>query len=110
MSTRLIPDPSGIAPNGPFVFEVIQELQELWARAKAELAPQMSSAIYHTYIDAHTVLISLEEGVARIATNNRYTQEWLAHRLNRVVRETLEGLTGQGVELEFVVVEANGPG
>ena len=89
-------------------YGVSQELQGLWARAKAELAPQMSMATYHTYIEAHTVLISLEEGVARIATNNRYIQEWLAHRLNRVVKETLEGLTGQGLELEFVVVEANG--
>ena len=86
-------------------YGVSPELRRLWERTQEELALQMPVATYNSYIGLHTVLIALEGGAATVATDNRYTQEWLSHRLRGVIEETLERVTGRVVEIAFVVGE-----
>jgi chromosomal replication initiation ATPase DnaA len=50
--------------------------------------------------------VALEGDVARIAVDNRYTEDWLSHRLNETIEETLGRALGRAVRAEFFVPEA----
>lgn len=84
-------------------YGVSEELQRLWKRVQDELTLQMTQATYQTFVQ-HTMLISLVDGVARVAVRDEYAREWLAHRLHGAVQETLERIWGRAARLEFVHV------
>jgi hypothetical protein len=87
-------------------YAVSDELQDLWKRTREALALQMTAAAYRSNIHAHAALVALEGDVARIAVDNRYTEDWLSHRLNETIEETLGRALGRAVRAEFFVPEA----
>jgi len=86
-------------------YEISAELRQVWQSTLFELSLQMSEAVYRSHFPTHTALAALHDGVARIAVSNRYTEEWLAHRLNGMIEETLGRVLGKGIKLEFFTPE-----
>lgn len=83
---------------------VSQEVVAIWNAAKDELKLQMDRATYMRWIHA-TWVDENTENVWKIGCNTIYIQDWLNHRLRRVIERTMTRLIGGPVEIEFVVGE-----
>lgn len=74
----------------------------IWSQALAELAQQMTTATFETWMRG-TALRSLEDGRAVIVAPNDYARSWLDDRLRATIKRTLGGIVQRSVAVEFVV-------
>lgn len=63
--------------------------EELWKIALGELELSVSKANFETWF-LRTRLVSIENGVARIAVGNPFTKEWLENRYHHIILQALE--------------------
>jgi hypothetical protein len=77
-------------------------LKTLWAKALTDIQHQMTRATFDTWLK-ETELIADEDGTFVISTPNPYAVEWLANRLNRIIKQNLERHVGRSITLRFVV-------
>ena len=77
---------------------------ELWKQALEELRLQMTKATFQTWL-AHSYVIGLTRLPAglTVVVRNNYAKEWLTHRLQGVVNQTLSAIAGQPVTVDFIV-------
>ncbi|HBY97381.1 MAG TPA: chromosomal replication initiator protein DnaA [Chloroflexi bacterium] len=78
------------------------DLKRTWDAALGDIQLQMTRATFDTWMKG-TELAGLEDGVFVISTPSPYAVEWLANRLHRTIKQTLERHVGRSVALQFVV-------
>lgn len=78
------------------------DLKRTWDAALGDIQLQMTRATFDTWMKG-TELVGLEDGVFLISTPSPYAVEWLANRLHRIIKQTLERHVGHSVALQFVV-------
>jgi hypothetical protein len=90
-----------------------KEACRLWQVAQSELALQMTTATYATWVRPAELLAwesqDDDNGGARtrvvLGTPNEYVKDWLENRLFAPIQRTLSGLVGNTVEVEFEVCD-----
>jgi chromosomal replication initiator protein len=85
------------------------DLKRTWDAVLGDIQLQMTRATFDTWMKG-TELADYEDGVFVISTPSSYAVEWLANRLNRMIKQTLERHVGHSVALRFVVRLPNGEG
>ncbi len=87
---------------------------QIWQATLGELQLQMTGATYDTWL-RRARLIAYEDGTFIIGVHNGYAKDWLENRLLSMIKRTMTNITGQTVEVRFVVwnkepdVEDSGP-
>lgn len=76
--------------------------EHIWPAALGELQLQMTQATFDTWL-RDSRMIKYEDGVLVVGVKNGYAKDWLEARLLPVIRRTLARLTGQSVEVKFIV-------
>lgn len=80
---------------------------DLWKSVLEELRLQMTRSSFDNRL-ASTHLLALDNGKAVIGVSNKFTLDWLQHRLASKVGQVLEGFVeDDSVELEFVVIRSD---
>src|SRR5262249_7368564 len=69
---------------------------------------QMSRPNYETWFK-DTALVGVEGDTCVIAVPNPFTKEWLETRCVPLIRKTLMGILGRGVDVRFVLKSAASP-
>jgi chromosomal replication initiator protein len=75
---------------------------QIWQATLGELQLQMTGATYDTWL-RRARLISYEDGTFIIGVHNGYAKDWLENRLLSMIKRTITNITGQTVEVRFVV-------
>jgi len=75
---------------------------QIWQATLGELQLQLTGATYNTWL-GRARLISYEDGTFIIGVHNGYAKDWLENRLLTMIKRTLTNITGQSVEVRFVV-------
>jgi predicted transcriptional regulator len=70
------------------------EAERIWERAQALLSGQMTRAMYGQVFGGSR-LEAGEGGGYSVVFNSSYSRDWVAHRLENVVRRALESVTGE---------------
>ena len=84
-------------------------LVEVWGRVQAMIRGKIRREQYETWF-RRTALLSLVDGVARIAAHNAFTRDWLARYYVDVLVESVQGVLGAPHRIEFEVdPERTGP-
>ncbi len=76
--------------------------QTVWQMALAELALQMTSATYDTWV-RDTSIMAYEDGEFIIGAPNSYARDWLDNRLRATIKRTLGGIMRRSVQVNFRV-------
>ena len=74
----------------------------IWQTAYGELQLQMPRETFDTWL-RQARLVDYQAGIYTIGVQNSYAQEWLEHRLRKVVERTLSQVAESAVEVRFVV-------
>lgn len=74
----------------------------VWQMALAELALQMTSATYDTWV-RDTSIMAYEDGEFIIGAPNSYARDWLDNRLRATIKRTLGGIMRRSVQVNFRV-------
>jgi len=74
----------------------------VWQRATVRIREGMGQVGFETWI-APLNFVGLDDGIATIATPNKFFLEWIAERYTSVVRNALSAETGGPVELKFTI-------
>ena len=74
----------------------------IWSAALGELQMQMTQATYDTWL-RDSRLMKYEDNTFVVAVRNGYAKDWLEHRLQSPIKRTLARLSGQPVDIKFVV-------
>jgi hypothetical protein len=77
------------------------EADRFWQAALGELRLQMTKATFDTWV-RNTRLVSCQDDVFVIGTQNEFARNWLENRLLTTVKRTLVGIVGHPVEVQFV--------
>lgn len=77
---------------------------QIWQTALGELQLQLTGATFDTWL-AHSSLVGFEGGAFTIGVHNQYAKDWLETRLVEMIKRTLAKITGQPVEVQFVVYD-----
>lgn len=77
----------------------------IWQNALSELALQVPSATYDTWL-RDTSVIAYEDGEFIIGLPNAYAQDWLTNRFMPKIKRVLVRLVGRSVHVTFRVVPA----
>lgn len=80
----------------------------IWQKALGELQTQVSRANYNTWL-RNSQGVSFEDGVFVIGTPSAFVAEWLAKRLQSLIRKTLANVTGTDTQVEFRVHDGARP-
>lgn len=75
---------------------------QVWPAALGELQLQMTRATFDTWL-RDSRLLKYEDGVFVIGVKSGYAKDWLENRLLATIKRTLVRLTGQTVEVKFIV-------
>jgi chromosomal replication initiator protein len=75
---------------------------QVWPAALGELELQMTQATFDTWL-RNSRLMKYEKGLFVIGVKSGYAKDWLENRLLATIKRTLTRLTGQTVEVRFVV-------
>jgi chromosomal replication initiator protein len=75
---------------------------QVWPAALGELQLQMTRATFDTWL-RDSRLLKYEEGIFVIGVKSGYAKDWLENRLLSTIKRTLTRLTGQTVEVRFIV-------
>ena len=81
--------------------------EQTWQAALDELKLQMTTATYDTWL--HGTTGHRKGNTITVTVKNAFAQDWLEHRLQATIKRTLARLTGQTVELRFVVAQQEEP-
>lgn len=88
-------------PLAPFPYSP----EELWQLALEELRLQMTRATFDQWLLGSSVVPEASTPLSlTVAVRNRYAQEWLAHRLHRVIGRALAGVAGYRVRVRYTVL------
>ncbi|MDQ3248328.1 MAG: DnaA/Hda family protein, partial [Chloroflexota bacterium] len=106
----LAPDDDGALPSSNSTgAEVIAEPQwpafdphSVWQTLVSELALQMPSASYNTWV-RDTWVIGYEDGEFMIGIPNAYARDWLENRLRNKIKRSLSSLVRRSVQVNFRV-------
>jgi chromosomal replication initiator protein len=74
----------------------------VWQMVLSELALQMPSATYDTWV-RDTVVIAYEDGEFIIGMPNAYARDWLENRLRHSIKRTLSSILRRSVQIQFRV-------
>ena len=74
----------------------------VWQMVLSELALQMPSATYDTWV-RDTTVIAYEDGEFIIGMPNAYARDWLENRLRHTIKRTLSSILHRGVQVQFRV-------
>lgn len=74
----------------------------VWQMVLSELALQMPSATYDTWV-RDTVVIGYEDGEFIIGMPNAYARDWLENRLRHSIKRTLSSIMRRSVQMQFRV-------
>jgi chromosomal replication initiator protein len=75
---------------------------DVWQMALSELALQMPSATYETWV-RDTSVIAYEDGEFIVGTPNPYARDWLANRLHTNIKRILSKILQRSVHVTFRV-------
>ena len=78
------------------------QLSAQWQAALGELKLQMPRATFDTWVK-DTSVVQQENNEYVIGVPNAYAKDWLENRLSAMMKRALANVTGQSVELKFVV-------
>jgi hypothetical protein len=76
--------------------------RNIWQAALGELRLQMTKASFDTWVK-NTRLVSCQDGVFVIGTQNEFARDWLENRLRTTVERILVGIVGHPVEVKVVI-------
>lgn len=80
-------------------------LQDLWQHALTQLATSVPASTFNTWVkDTHVE--GWEEETLLIAASNQYACDWLQNRLRPMVKRLLTNISGQAIDIRFVVSSA----
>jgi len=82
--------------------------EHLWNIVLSELNLQMTQATFDKWL-RDSRFLGHENGSYIIGVGSSYAKEWLEHRLFDTVKRTLVRLSGQDVDIEFVVLGGDVP-
>ncbi|HXF61562.1 MAG TPA: chromosomal replication initiator protein DnaA [Caldilineaceae bacterium] len=74
----------------------------VWQMVLSELALQMPSATYDTWV-RDTVVMGYEDGEFIIGISNAYARDWLENRLRHSIKRTLSSIMRRSVQIQFRV-------
>jgi len=75
---------------------------QVWSAALGDLQLQMTRATFDTWLRDSRCL-KFEANTFTIGVQNGYAKDWVEHRLRAPIKRTLARLTGQTVDVRFVV-------
>ncbi len=84
------------------------DFNALWQTALGEFSLQMTQATFDTWLRGSRC-VECEGGKFVVAVKSEYAKDWLESRLEATIRRTLARLTGQAVEVQFVVEDDLSP-
>ncbi len=76
--------------------------EQVWPAALGELQLQMTKATFDTWL-RDSRLLKYEDGVFVVGVQSGYAKDWLENRLLATIKRTLARLTGQAIEVKFIV-------
>lgn len=79
------------------------DTEQIWTAALGELQLQMTQATFDTWL-RDSKLLKYENGTCVVGVKSGYAKEWLEARLVPTIKRTLARLTGQAVEIDFVIL------
>ena len=79
---------------------------QIWSAVQEELRFQLAKPSYETWLK-NTSLLSAESGIFRIGVPSKLARDWLEDRFAGLIQETLQAVTGNEVEVDFVVSHPN---
>jgi chromosomal replication initiator protein len=80
----------------------MQDTEKVWQAALGELELQMTRATFNTWIKPATA-VSWDQDTFVLGAPNAYIKDWLENRLYTPIQRTLSGITGQQLDVQFVV-------
>lgn len=88
--------------HSPLPTDVEPGLQEAWQLVLGRLRPDMSKALFETWVEPLRPL-RYQNGVATLGAANPYGRDWVDSRLKNSLSRLLEGVYGSPVQVEVVV-------
>jgi chromosomal replication initiator protein len=76
--------------------------KEIWDIARSQLRLQLPRSTYETWV-RDTSCLACEDGAFVIGVANAYAKDWLSLRLRPLIKRALVGITGQAVDITFIV-------
>ncbi len=77
--------------------------EQVWQAALGQLQLEMPKTTFDTWVRG-TSLVSHDDDAFVVGVGNAYARDWLENRLRGAVKRTLTSLTGQSLEVRFVIV------
>ncbi|MGH7903606.1 MAG: chromosomal replication initiator protein DnaA [Candidatus Dormibacteraceae bacterium] len=81
--------------------------EQIWSTVQEELRFQLAKPSYETWLK-NTNLISTDGELFKISVPSKLAKDWLEDRFAGLIQETLQAVTGQEVEVDFVVAASTG--
>lgn len=97
----LHPDPDDVSLQGESMTPDFDP-HVVWQMVLSELALQMPSATYDTWVRDTTVM-GYEDGEFIIGMPNAYARDWLENRLRHTIKRTLSSILHRTVQVQFRV-------
>lgn len=88
--------------QSPLPTDMETGLQEAWQLVLGRLRPDMSKALFETWVEPLRPL-RYSNGIATIGAANPYGRDWVDSRLKSSLARILEGIYGTPVQVEVVV-------
>ena len=76
--------------------------QQIWNAVQEELRFQLAKPSYETWLK-NTTLLSADGSIFRVGVPSKLAKDWLEDRFAGLIQETLQAVTGNEVEVDFVV-------
>jgi chromosomal replication initiator protein len=80
----------------------LESAKEIWNKALDKLQLQVSRANYDTWL-SNSQGVSCQDDTFVVSVPSIFAAEWLSKRLHPLVRKTLVDITGQDVDVQFMV-------
>src|SRR5438034_11586324 len=75
---------------------------QIWSQVQEELRFQLAKRTYDMWLK-NTSVVSADGGTFRIGVPSKLAKDWLEDRFAGLIQETLQAVTGNEVEVDFVV-------
>lgn len=80
--------------------------EQLWGASLKQLETRITQATFETWLKDTRVIPGTANGDLVIGVKNEYTKDWLENKLLDTVSQTVAGIAGRTVPIEFVVEAA----
>jgi chromosomal replication initiator protein len=77
-------------------------LEELWQKALTSIETKLSKPSFETWLKS-TKAISLKDSNLVVSAPNEFARDWLENRYSKLIRNTLQDLTGMDMIVKFVI-------